>query len=263
MNRDEIASTYSAAADSFDAPPLSFWDRTGLRTVQRTGLAPGEMVLDVCCGTGASAIPAAAAVAPTGRVIGVDLAAPLLSLARQKALAQSLKNVEFRQADFDQVYFRPDSFHAVLCVFGLFFFPDMGASLRKMSRFVRPGGKLAVTVWGKGALEPLHETFWDAIRRVRPDLDKKVHTRDKLSDPAALRALFTGLFAGPVEIEEEVTSQEITSPEDWWTVAMGSAYRGAIDLLTPGERDQVRAACLGLGSGTLRTPVIYALAAKP
>jgi ubiquinone/menaquinone biosynthesis C-methylase UbiE len=166
--------------------------------------------------------------------------------------------VEFRQADFDQVYFRPDSFHAVICVFGLFFFPGMTASIGKMWRFVRPGGKLAVTVWGAGALEPLHATFWDAIRQVRPDLDKKVHTRDKLSDPAALR----DLFHSPVAIEEEDTAQPILTPEDWWTIAMGSSYRATIDLLTPGERAEVHAACVSLGEGSLRTPVIYALARK-
>jgi ubiquinone/menaquinone biosynthesis C-methylase UbiE len=262
MTREEIAATYSAAADSFDSPALSFWNVVGRRTVERAGLAPGQMVLDVCCGTGGSALPAARAVAPAGRVIGVDLAAPLLALARAKASAQGLTNVEFRHADFDQVYFRPDSFHAVLCVFGLFFFPDMAASLHKMWRFVRPGGTLAITVWAANSLEPLHGMFWDAIRRVRPDLDKKIHTRDKLSDPAALAELFATPFANPVDIEVEEDSQPVLNSEDWWTIAMGSCYRGTIDMLTPNERDQVRAACVGLGAGTLRTPVIYALARK-
>ena len=258
MTREEIAATYGAAADAFDLPALSFWDRIGQRTVERSGLTPGAMVLDVCCGSGGSALHAARAVAPGGRVIGVDLAAPLLALARAKAQAEGLRNAEFRQADFDQVYFRPDSFHAVLCCFGVFFFPDMAASVAKMLRFVRPGGTLAVTVWGQGSLEPLHSTFWDAMRQVRPDLDKKVHTRDKLSDPAALREL----FPFPVEIEEEDGSQPIADPADWWTIAMGSGYRGTIDLLTPDEREHVQAACLALGAGSLRTPVIYALARK-
>ena len=159
MTREEISSTYGAAADSFDLPALSFWTRLGQRSVERAALAPGQMVLDICSGTGSSALPAARAVSPGGRVIGVDLAAPLLALAREKAAAQGILNAEFRQADFDQVYFRPGSFHASVCVFGLFFFPDMQASLRKMQRFVRPGGTVAITVWGKGALEPLHTTF--------------------------------------------------------------------------------------------------------
>ncbi len=58
--------TYSAAADHFDDPPLAFWSRIGERTIERASLQPGHRVLDVCSGTGASALPAAEAVGPTG-----------------------------------------------------------------------------------------------------------------------------------------------------------------------------------------------------
>src|SRR6476660_6556936 len=51
--------TYNAAADHFDDGPLAFWDRYGRRTVERLSLSPGSLVLDVGCGSGASAIPAA------------------------------------------------------------------------------------------------------------------------------------------------------------------------------------------------------------
>ena len=76
--------TYNAAADLFDAHPLGFWARYGERTVARLHLNDGATVLDVACGSGASALPAAAAVGPTGRVIGVDLAENLLSLAYRR-----------------------------------------------------------------------------------------------------------------------------------------------------------------------------------
>jgi hypothetical protein len=69
--------TYNAAADHFDDGPLAFWDRYGRRTVEKLSLLPGSSVLDVGCGSGASAIPAAIRVGPHGRVIGVDLASML------------------------------------------------------------------------------------------------------------------------------------------------------------------------------------------
>ena len=69
-----VTSTYNAAADYFDAPALSFWDRIGQRTVERMSLKPGTSVLDACCGSGASAVPAAKAIGPSGRLLGVDLA---------------------------------------------------------------------------------------------------------------------------------------------------------------------------------------------
>src|SRR6266404_4517448 len=86
-NMPEIAQaraafTYNAAADFYDASPLSFWDYFGRRTIELAALPSGSRVLDVCCGTGASALPAAEAVGPRGKVIGVDLATGLLELAR-------------------------------------------------------------------------------------------------------------------------------------------------------------------------------------
>jgi len=75
------AATYDAAADSYDDPANSFWNRFGRRTVERLRLPPGARVLDACCGAGASAIPAAEAVGSRGAVLGIDLAQNLLALA--------------------------------------------------------------------------------------------------------------------------------------------------------------------------------------
>lgn len=91
------ADTYGAAADHYQQRALSFWDRLGAQTVARLPLRPGHAVLDACCGAGASALPAARAVGPTGRVVGV--AAPLLALARTGAARQGLTNVEFLHRD--------------------------------------------------------------------------------------------------------------------------------------------------------------------
>ena len=101
--------TYSAAADNFDAKPLAFWDRYGRRTVERVRLRRGARVLDVCCGSGASALPAAQAVGPEGVVIAVDLSEWLLGLGRAKATAAGLRCVEFRSGDMTALAARGES----------------------------------------------------------------------------------------------------------------------------------------------------------
>ncbi len=62
--RQEVTRTFNAAAARFDAPGNTFWNLFGGRTVSRMGLEPGWKVLDLACGTGASAVPAALKVGP-------------------------------------------------------------------------------------------------------------------------------------------------------------------------------------------------------
>src|SRR5262249_59525955 len=102
-----------------------FGDGGGPATVARLPLSPGDAVLAVCCGAGASALPAARAVAPTGSVVGLDLADPLLALARQRAATLGLSNVSFRHCDATTTQLESSSFDAVVCAFGVFFAADM------------------------------------------------------------------------------------------------------------------------------------------
>ena len=128
----KAAATYDAAADHFDYAPLGFWERIGKRTIDRLALSAGAKILDVGCGTGASALPAAQAVGAKGSVIGVDLAARLLDRARSKAKARSITNVEFRVADMTSLGYPDGYFDAVVSVFSVFFVPDMEGLVREL-----------------------------------------------------------------------------------------------------------------------------------
>jgi len=150
----KAATTYNAAADHFDDVPLGFWERTGRRTVELARLKPGENVLDVGCGSGASALPAAEQVGPQGQVLGVDLAERLLAIAGDKAASRGLGNIRFETGDMTSLGFPDGHFDAVICVFAIFFVPDMVRQVRELWRMVRRGGRLAITTWGPRVLEP-------------------------------------------------------------------------------------------------------------
>jgi SAM-dependent methyltransferase len=260
------AATYAATADHFDAPALAFWGRFGRRTVARTGLRLGDRVLDACCGTGASALPAAGAVGPGGHVLGVDLSEPALALARAKASAAGLSNVEFRVADVERTGLAAESFDAVICVFGIFFLPDMAAGLAELWRLVRPGGQLAVTVWGPRLFEPGTSAFWSAVEAERPDLVRGFHPWTRVTDPDALVALLAeaGVVAPTVAVESG--RQPLATPDDWWTIVLGTGYRATLERLGPEAAERVRrsnlAAVTADGVTEVETNVIYALARK-
>jgi ubiquinone/menaquinone biosynthesis C-methylase UbiE len=261
------ASAYNAAADFFDAPALSFWNRIGVRTVERMALGPGACVLDACCGSGASAIPAAQAVGSKGRLLGVDLAENLLRLARMKALQLGLTHAEFRLGDIEALHSTVEMFDAVICVFGIFFLPDMAGGVSSLWQLIRPGGQLAITTWGPRVLEPGSSAFWNAVRSERPDLYKGFNPWDRISEPGTLAAMMLEAEVMPDDVTAESGAQLLNSPEDFWTIALGSGYRGTIEQMDPEARERVRMATLdSLFRNNVRsveTNAVYAIARKP
>jgi ubiquinone/menaquinone biosynthesis C-methylase UbiE len=261
------AFTYNAAADSYDRSPLNFWNYFGGRTVELLSPLPGSSVLDVCCGAGASALSAAKWVGPRGKVIGIDLAKELLEMARAKAAQQHLGNVQFELADMLSLRFPSESFNAVVCVFGIFFVPDMAMAVRELWRLVRRGSQLAVTTWGPNLFEPANEAFWRSIKDVRPDLYKGFNPWDRINDPASLKNILTEGGVEAPKITGENRLHSISSPEDWWTIVLGSGYRGTIEQLNLLEREKVKHANLSFirdgKISAVETNVLYALATKP
>jgi SAM-dependent methyltransferase len=199
-------------------------------------------------------------------VIGVDLADRLLALAREKARHRALQNITFRVADMLELDYEAESFDAVLCVFGIFLVPDIAAAVRELWRFVRPGGKLAVTSWGRNVLEPANSVFWRSVRELRSEFSKPSEPWDRIADPADLRQM---LREGGVEADEVVVENRwhpIRSPEDWWKIVLGSGRRGAIEQLTPTEVTAVREANLAFvrdhNITRLETNALQAVATK-
>jgi ubiquinone/menaquinone biosynthesis C-methylase UbiE len=230
--QEKAERTYNMAADLFDDAALGFWDRSGRRTVERLGLKPGMRVLDVCCGTGASALPAAEAVGASGSVVGVDLADGLLALARGKAAARGLRNVGFMRADMAALPFQPERFDAVIVVFGIFFVPDMEAQVQKLWRLLRPGGRLAITTWGPRLFEPAYTEWKAALTEVAPEFVSDYNPWDRVTTVDGVLELIEGALPdAEAGVVEERGTQMLREPEDFWRIAMGSGFRWPIEQM--------------------------------
>ncbi len=256
---------YNAAADTYDDPALSFWEWFGRRTIERLDLPAGAHVLDVCAGSGASAIAAAERVGPTGSVLAVDLAERLLELAEQKAAARRLSNFRTRAADMTSLGDAGASFDAVICTFGIFLVDDMAGQLRMLWSLLRPGGVLAVTTWGARSFEPAASVFWDAVGNRRPELRAAFNPWERIADPDSLRTVFEQAGIPEVSIEQEAREHPVASPQDFWTIAMGSGFRWTIDRLSPEDQQWLRDEVTGrLASITsIHLSAIYAAARRP
>jgi ubiquinone/menaquinone biosynthesis C-methylase UbiE len=260
------AATYNAAADWYDAPENTFWARFGARTIDRLRLKPGLSVLDVCSGSGASAIPAAEAVGPTGHVLAVDIAEELLVRLREKALARGLPQLEASRGDLLHLDTAGMTFDAVVCVFGVFFVADMSSAIRQLWSRVAPGGQLAITTWGPRLFEPANTQFWEAVRHERPDLYKQFNPWDTITEAEALRELLTTAGVADPHVVAEPGTHPLSSPAAWWALLMGSGYRGTLEQLDPAARERVKAHNLryltAAGVTEVETNVVYATAMK-
>jgi SAM-dependent methyltransferase len=111
--------------------------------IERLNLQKGERVLDVACGSGNLAIPAARAGA---RVTGVDIAPNLVEQARERAAAENLE-CQFDEGDAENMPYPQASFDTVVTMFGAMFAPRPEVAAAELVRVCRPGGRIAMANW--------------------------------------------------------------------------------------------------------------------
>jgi SAM-dependent methyltransferase len=215
----------SPASDNANAAMRRYWNEVaGPRWVQRAEIQearnievaqillreakaqPGERVLDVGCGPGATAIPLAAAVGRSGHVTGVDIAEPMLGLLRQRVAERGITNLTPLLADAQTHPFTPASFDLLTSRFGVMFFADHLAAFTNLGKALRPGGRLCMAVWA-GIDDNMHWQipFEIALRHVGPPKPQPPHAPGPMAmrDPDYVQRVLGG--AGFTDIAVEPT----------------------------------------------------------
>jgi ubiquinone/menaquinone biosynthesis C-methylase UbiE len=113
-------------------------------------LAPqlGDTVLELAAGAGDTGFEVAAIIGPDGRLISSDLSPRMLEAARRRGDELGLGNVEYRTIDAERIDLESDSVDGVVCRFGYMLMADPAAAFAETGRVLRPGGRLALAVWG-------------------------------------------------------------------------------------------------------------------
>jgi ubiquinone/menaquinone biosynthesis C-methylase UbiE len=111
------------------------------------GLRPGESVIDLGCGCGATTLDAAYEVGAAGTAYGIDLSDPMLDVARHRARDRELANIRFEYGDAQTHRFPAAGFDVALSRFGTMFFADQVAAFTNVARALRPGGRMSLATW--------------------------------------------------------------------------------------------------------------------
>ncbi|HKB23857.1 MAG TPA: methyltransferase domain-containing protein [Methylomirabilota bacterium] len=234
---DKVAAAY----DGF----MGRWTRLYVPALLRAArLEPGQRVLDLATGTGESALMAADALGPRGRLVGADLSLPMLRGALAKVGARPIR---LAAMDGQALACRAEAFDAVICQLGLMFFPDPLAGLREARRVLRPGGGFAAVVWSTADRVPWGGALAWALLERFPDRRDEILRGTSLGEPGRLERLLGEAGFRDVGVTTETRSFVFDSFDAYWDQVASGGIRFGLMLRELAEdarravRDAVRA----------------------
>jgi SAM-dependent methyltransferase len=191
---DRAAVTWTTFQERLDAlfQPLTE------RALDAAAPAPGERVVDVGCGCGATVLALADRVSPAGQVLGLDVSNPMAARARQRIAAAALANAQVVVSDAAVHDFTGVAVDLIFSRFGVMFFADPVAAFANLRQAARPGGRLLCAVW-----RPLADNPWF---RVPLEAARPLVTPQPPTDPDA---------PGPFALANPERTQDILRNAGW------------------------------------------------
>jgi len=222
------------------------WLRASLQTalLEAAALAPGEHVLDLAAGPGLLARDAARQVLPDGWVLASDIAEGMLAEGLRRAADEGLPDLLAAACDAEHLSFGDGTFDVALIGLGLFIFPQPGKALAEVRRVLRPGGRLALSVWGPREAVPLISRAQDCIARLLPAPKVPRPSVFRLGEADVLAALLGEAGFSDVRLTPHRLSCRFDSADAYWQAFLDLAGGAAEALarLPEATQAQLRAA---------------------
>ena len=201
---------------------------------------PGETVLELAAGVGDTGIAAASRLGPSGKLISTDFSEQMVGAARRRAEELGASNVEVRTMDAERMDLDDDSIDGVVCRWGYMLMADPAAALAETRRVLRPGGRVAFSVWADPASNP-----WASV----PAQALVDHTGSDPPDPVApgifamasedrTRELLSGAGLEPRRVEYVEMEWRFETPDDHWHYVMDLAGALAMVIRSLPQSDQ-------------------------
>jgi SAM-dependent methyltransferase len=195
------------------------------RMLELTAPRPGERVLELACGTGGPGLDAAALVEPGGDVVVSDFSAEMTAAADRRIAELGLHNASTRVLDIEAIDEPDASYDVVLCREGLMLVPDPELGAREIRRVLRPGGRVAVSVWGPRERNPWLSVVFDTVAEELglPAPPPGIPHPFSLSDARLLVSVLDRSGLERVEVDEVSTPYHADSADEWWQRASALA----------------------------------------
>ncbi len=187
-------------------------------------------VLDLSTGTGVVALEVAAK-HKNACIEAVDLSQGMLNRARSKAQERGCKNISFKLSDVDDLSYENESFDVVTCGYGLFFYPDMEQTFKKICEIVKPGGTFIFSSFTKDAFNPCSELFLSHLEK-NYNIEIPSGLKERLTNKQQIEELAKAGNIKSVNVECYPIRYSITT-DDWWALLNNAGYKSFLDQLDP------------------------------
>jgi SAM-dependent methyltransferase len=196
-------------------------------------------LLETAAGTGRVTRAIAAAVGPGATIVATDLNEPMLQVAAE---AVGAANVSWRQADALALPFADASFDAVVCQFGVMFFPDKIAGFAEARRVLKPAGRFVFSVWGELEANEFSWVVHNALAAMFPDDPPSFYARTPFGyhDEQLIRSQLADVGFAGVDVEcVDVETRAASAAEAATGLCLGTPLRAELETRAPGMTGRV------------------------
>jgi SAM-dependent methyltransferase len=185
-------------------------------------------ILETAAGTGRVTRLLAEAVAPDATIVATDLNEPMIERGRQASMTA---NVTWRQADAQALPFEDRSFDAVVCQFGVMFYPDKAAGYAEARRVLKPGGRYVFNVWDSLEHNDVSEAVHETVAALFPDDPPAFFPRTPFgyADEHAIGAALAEADFAHCVIEKVALTTPTTARDAAVGLCTGTPLRGEIE----------------------------------
>ncbi|GAB4544479.1 MAG: methyltransferase domain-containing protein [Anaerolineales bacterium] len=267
-----LAEHFDAVSSTYDG--LDFLQVAARRFVECAPLSAGMSVLDVATGTGIVPLLAAEKIGAAGKIIGVDISAEMLAVAKQNLAARMAKSpdssekqkvesrariakspdfaesqkvesqetfdsVQFQTGDAENLDFPNQSFDAVLCASSLFFIPDISKALKEARRVLKPNGFVLFNSFAPSFLQPLRQLWNERLQKHEIKIGSlPIH---RIPDMATCQALLREAGFTQIDARVEQLGYYLPTIEERWQDIVAGLEGAPLKKMSAEQREQIRA----------------------